>query len=1308
MTRGAMKKLLVLILSVVFSVSNLDAIFFGVDQSSALGFLKTKSADAAVVARVQSKTGGNGGATTVSATWNNATIAGNLRVAILSVRGGSGTTITPPAGQGWTLAVRVNNGTTLSTAIYYAQNATSVSGASTWTLSPSSKAALHIAEYSGIEITTALDKTASSTGSGVTVSSGTTLATVENNELVLSGLSVASSSGGTVFSGQTNGFTEVAEAFSTGGSQTSRSNVAFEEKLGVAIGTQTVSSTSALSASWAGAIATFRAKKNPAITSIDVTATVNSQTVIANGVSGARNGDTIRINGTDFGATQGISTLTVNGISVTPSGWSNTQLTGIVVPAAATITGNIVITVLGSPGSFAFTVYPRITSLNPNSGDSSTAVVIAGDHFGTDPGAGNRCQNTNLFSIRFNGALCNEVDVTIWSDTQISVNPPNNGSTGDVVVYVNNNQSNTTCTATTCTFTYITSSIVSIGKTAASMQPSVIAGAVTQTANVPTCNSAATCSAFTVSLTTGSKTINSITITQVGDAPSSTSLSNAALFYDTDGNYSNGTTGQFGATVAAFSPTDAVTFNGSLSISSGNTYYFYIRYDVQNGAVTPDGGNSIIFSIENNTDLTFSGSAVVVGAPAALNGQTLVKPNATSVTYAISPDGGKSGDSVTISGKGFGAPAAGPSRQDCLTSALNNGCVRFIVGGSDTVLSANISSWTSTSITLTLDGALASYGGVGSLEVVAGGQNDSTPLTYYIYPNIAALATIGTNAAREYDLGDTDGLVMISGDHFGPAGSVTILGSAATSHAVIEGSCTSSGYSATAICVEVPTGISDSVYTGNIVVTRTSDTKTRTFSNFRILPRIVSNSPVSGSVGTIVQVTGNHFCQTGTCPISPNRSAINDNVKFGSTQALDSDFMNQTGAGTCAGAGAAWVHNEICVKVPTGAPSGSQPTSVTSNGLVSNSKPFTRASTIPNNPDVGPGASRGQFKFDGVTVIAIGGSTNESGFAARANISSASLIDMALQVEVQPISTPFSCAGGNCAAAIEGTVIGGGACTSCSTLNGAKVSVTGLASDVYHWQARVRNTVTNEYSGWVSFGGNAESAIDFQVDQSAPTVTNISSGTPGTNDVTISWDTSGEVSSSQVQYNLTGTFNPACTADCTALDPTLVFAHSVNILNLDSGTTYYYRVRSADAQGNEAVSPVNSFVTMAASTQPAKSIVFHINGAQDFYPAAILQIVPFSTLIPEVGTQVKSAWVEISGISDGTGTNNLAIQVNSHTVTTYNIESVGKTPFRILYQIPGNQLNINDIPGQNQLKITPSMNTYIVSSSVMMLYSYVP
>lgn len=855
---------------------------------------------------------------------------------------------------------------------------------------------------------------------------------------------------------------------------------------------------------------------------------------------------------------------------------------------------------------------------------------------------------------------------------------------------------------------------LTIGATAGSMTSLVNSGDTSQYANLSSCTGAADCAAFTLNVSNSSITITSLKITETGTA-SDADLSNAALFYDTDGNYSNGVTGQYDGTVANFTA-GAVTFNGSLALTPGTTYYFYVRYDAKNGSNAPKGGQTVDFSIASSGDVAFTGTATPAGAPALIGATTLL-PNATATTYGSGlADGGRSNESITLSGYGFGAAPVG-SRGNC-SGAVDTGCVRFIVGGNATVATGDVTAWSNTSITYTINPGLATIGGTSAVEVVAGGQSDASDLSFIIYPNVTGMAvcvSCGTNAAREHASGvDTDGLIMLQGDHFGAtAGTVAFTGGfgniAGTIHATAEGPCTTGGWSAAgysdnSVCVEVDPSIGDSTYTGTVTATRNSDTKTD-YIDLRVLSRIVSNSPVSAVKGATVQILGDHLCESGTCPTAGNRSTVSDHVLFGATQAPDADFLALTGgAGACNGTGAAWTHTEICVKVPAAVGSGSQPTKATSNSSYhSNEKAFSVLSSVPNDP-----TNLLQYQSDGITPISVGGSITSGNMVHAADLSASLAINMAMQIESKPVGTAFACGAGDCADAEEGTVVGGGACTSCTVLNNAQLAHT-HADGSYHWQARVRNTTTNEYSGWISFGGNLETEPDYVRDATAPTITSGPDAVAETNSATVTWGTSGEQSTSQVQYNKTGTFvtNCATNNDCTPLDATYVFNHTVILGNLDSNTTYYYRVRSKDAAGNETIGSTFTFATSGV-TQPGKTVSFHIIGRTTVISGGGNASPTFSIPVPENSPTIKNAFVELSGISGSAGTNTIQVQVNGQAAQAFVIDAAAKTHFKILYQVEPANVYLNDSPSVNTLSISPSLDAYVSSARIVMTYGFTP
>ncbi len=145
-------------------------------------------------------------------------------------------------------------------------------------------------------------------------------------------------------------------------------------------------------------------------------------------------GRSVTITGTNFGATQGTSTVTFNGIAAAPTSWSATSIV-VKVPAGAT-TGNVVVTVGGVASNgmnfivTAFVTGPSITSLNPTTGAVGTSVTITGTNFGATPGTS---------TVKFNGIAATP---TSWSATSIVAPVPAGATTGNVVVMVGGVASN--------------------------------------------------------------------------------------------------------------------------------------------------------------------------------------------------------------------------------------------------------------------------------------------------------------------------------------------------------------------------------------------------------------------------------------------------------------------------------------------------------------------------------------------------------------------------------------------------------------------------------------------------------------------------------------------------------------------------------------------------------------------------------------------------------------------------------------------------------------------------------------------------
>lgn len=140
-------------------------------------------------------------------------------------------------------------------------------------------------------------------------------------------------------------------------------------------------------------------------------------------------GTSVTISGTNFGTTQGTSTVAFNGVLATATSWSDTSMSIVAaVPTGAT-SGNVVVTVGGvASNGVSFTVppstTPNITSINPISGVVGTHVAITGMNFRATQGKS---------TVTFNGTAAKP---TNWSDTSIVVPVPTGATTGNVVVTV--------------------------------------------------------------------------------------------------------------------------------------------------------------------------------------------------------------------------------------------------------------------------------------------------------------------------------------------------------------------------------------------------------------------------------------------------------------------------------------------------------------------------------------------------------------------------------------------------------------------------------------------------------------------------------------------------------------------------------------------------------------------------------------------------------------------------------------------------------------------------------------------------------
>ena len=110
-------------------------------------------------------------------------------------------------------------------------------------------------------------------------------------------------------------------------------------------------------------------------------------------------------------------------------------------------------------------------------------------------------------------------------------------------------------------------------------------------------------------------------------------------------------------------------------------------------------------------------------------------------------------------------------------------------------------------------------------------------------------------------------------------------------------------------------------------------------------------------------------------------------------------------------------------------------------------------------------------------------------------------------------------------------------------------------------------------------------AVTAATDTTAPALSAISAGSLTGSSAVITWSTD-EASTSRVEYGTTTAYGSS-----SALNGSLVTSHSTPVTGLTGGTLYHFRVASADAAGNEAVSADATFTTLTDSTPPTTSLI---------------------------------------------------------------------------------------------------------------------
>jgi hypothetical protein len=530
-------------------------------------------------------------------------------------------------------------------------------------------------------------------------------------------------------------------------------------------------------------------------------------------------GTVVTISGTEFGSTQGSSTVTFNGTPGTPSSWGSTSIK-VAVPTGAS-SGMVLVTVggIGSNGVlFTIGTTPSLTSLSPTSGPVGAPVTLTGTNFGSVQGNS---------QVTFNGVVA---PVTSWSPTQITAQVPILATTGKVVVTVLGFASNG------ISFTVTSSpgpSILSVAPTAGLAGSAVaITGSNfgnTQGTSTVTFNGAAATptwwsSGFIMTTVPNGATSGNVVVTYGGVA-------------------SNGVPYTVGA-----APIIATNF-GCCMIVGQNTGIAGSGFGSSQGSSTiAVNGTAVTPTLWNNTDINFKvPSNVVLGNTNTLvvtvNGlpsNTVyfsIEPNITSIT----PDAANQSAPVTINGTSFGATQGASS-------------VAF-----GYQLYATVTSWSNTSIVATVpSSATSGYADVQINGVYTGGSVASNYFPFIVgspAPNITSLNPSSGPPLSSVTINGTNFLTY--------GGKVTFNGVSATT----------TNWTDTAITATVPS----TATTGNVVVDASGggDNSNGVLFTVTSTPYITALNPSTGGIGSSIEIQGSNFGSTqGSSTVSVNGTVL--------------------------------------------------------------------------------------------------------------------------------------------------------------------------------------------------------------------------------------------------------------------------------------------------------------------------------------------------------------------------------------------------------------------------------------------------
>ncbi len=152
------------------------------------------------------------------------------------------------------------------------------------------------------------------------------------------------------------------------------------------------------------------------------------------------------------------------------------------------------------------------------------------------------------------------------------------------------------------------------------------------------------------------------------------------------------------------------------------------------------------------------------------------------------------------------------------------------------------------------------------------------------------------------------------------------------------------------------------------------------------------------------------------------------------------------------------------------------------------------------------------------------------------------------------------------------------------------VTITGLSPrSTYHFYVKSKDGDGNTA---IDTSNSAYYTITTTYDTTPPVISSISTPVVTSSTIIVVWDTD-ELANGQISYGTTsGSY-----AESTSLDTLVTINHVATISGLSASTKYYYVIKSADANGNLAISPEQTEDTLASGSVTVNGKTFGITAA---------------------------------------------------------------------------------------------------------------